>query len=42
MNEYVIKCGTLIDGTAKAPSQDAGILIKNRRIAGVEIGPKSS
>jgi len=36
MDTFVIKCGTLIDGTGREPVKNAGILVKNGRIARVE------
>lgn len=36
MNEYVIKNGTLIDGTGRSPVQNATILIRNERISRIE------
>lgn len=36
MNEFVIKCGKLIDGTGRPPIKGARILVKNGRIARVE------
>ena len=36
MKEYVIKCGTLIDGTGRASVKNAMILVKGKRIARVE------
>lgn len=33
MNEFVIKCGTLIDGTGRPSVKNAKILVKNGRIA---------
>ncbi|MDC7126347.1 MAG: amidohydrolase family protein [Spirochaetales bacterium] len=36
MDDYVIKCGTLIDGTGREPVKDAKILIRNNRIARIE------
>jgi|GEM_PF-2333687 Imidazolonepropionase and related amidohydrolases len=36
MNDFVIKCGALIDGTGCPPLQDAKILIRGKRIARIE------
>jgi imidazolonepropionase-like amidohydrolase len=36
MNDYVIKCGTLIDGTGRPPIKNAKILVKNQRIVRIE------
>lgn len=36
MSDYVIKCGTLIDGTGRTPIKTAKILVRNRRIARIE------
>ncbi|RPJ60578.1 MAG: hypothetical protein EHM12_06055 [Dehalococcoidia bacterium] len=36
MNDYVIKCGTLIDGTGRPPVKNAKILVRNGRIARIE------
>ena len=38
MKDYVIRCGTLIDGTGAKPVKDARILVKGERIARIE-GP---
>lgn len=38
MNEYVLRCGVLIDGTGKKPVKNARILVKGERIARVETG----
>jgi imidazolonepropionase-like amidohydrolase len=39
MKEYVIRCGTLIDGTGKPPVREARILVRGERIVRVEQGP---
>lgn len=36
MKDYVIRCGTLIDGTGADPVKDACILVRNRRIVRVD------
>jgi imidazolonepropionase-like amidohydrolase len=41
MKEYVIKCGTLIDGTGKKAVKNARILVKGERIARVKNGTGS-
>ncbi|KGN81788.1 hypothetical protein HW49_03600 [Porphyromonadaceae bacterium COT-184 OH4590] len=36
MNDFVIKCGTLIDGTGRPAIHNARILVKNKRIAFID------
>ena len=40
MKEYVIRCGSLLDGTGKAPIKGAWVVIKGENILRVETSPK--